>query len=271
MLNRVVMPLIQSVENLHDVMDAAGVSRIALTLISGRCGSTWLASEIRELGAHGLGHESLDPIEIEAWENKSGHTLASATGFTQWLRDQACGSIVWVQVGAHALSLLCETLISSDLFWTDRIVVNALTRRDHIAQALSFTRANMTGEWHRVGEPAATAIDWPPEVNDTLVRNVEEWLIAIHEREATIEAFRRKLQARRKQVPSYFYEDLVVQPGVVISKVCNGISGRQLGSIPTSGRLKRISSAKDGQLQLEITRLVDRNFFLCCAHCKDIQ
>lgn len=265
------MPLIQSADTLNEVLDKAGVSRIALTLISGRCGSTWLASEIQSLGDYGWGDESLGPTEIESWENKSGLEWASLAGFTQWLRDHARGGIVWVQVGVHALSLLCEKILPVHLFWTDRIAVNTLTRRDHLAQALSFVRAGVTGEWHRVDRPDAAPLNWPPEVNDTLLRNVESWIIAIHDREASIDAFRRKVLARYRSVPAYLYEDLLARPEVIVSKVCEQISGHRLGSVSLSNRIKRISSEKESELQLQIGRLIDRKAFECCSHCREIQ
>jgi LPS sulfotransferase NodH len=124
------------------ILADAGVRRVCVSLIPGRCGSTLLASLVAQLGCCGNGHEAFNERRASRWR-RVGETGRGY--FAAAVREHSLGGVFWFQITPQRHDqLLTNCAPSISRGWRYSVIL----RRDLVAQAMSLVYAIDTGIWH---------------------------------------------------------------------------------------------------------------------------
>ncbi len=161
---------------------AAGVQRTYLICMTGRCGSTWLASTLAQLPHCGQPFEYLSEEAIPAlrsarwqWRPAAIHHLACADAADQ----QVFGlKIDGMRLGW--LSEICDLGLSFSPRWT--AWVDMRRRLNIVKQGFSFARAKASGVWRQYASEKAAGSARPARTNTSAapVEDGEVWNEMVH-------------------------------------------------------------------------------------------
>jgi LPS sulfotransferase NodH len=158
-----------------------GVTQPFLVLFTGRCGSTWLTSLIRETGLVGAPEEFLNADVATQLAANDCSGLSSY--FNDVVRRFTVRGRFGIQIDPTRLSELDGVIDVGQLFGNGRAAVFYMFRRDILAQAWSWASAKRSGKWHsREGETQRIAMPDPPVIEDIArevirLRQSEEYLL----------------------------------------------------------------------------------------------
>lgn len=205
-------PILDSPLALDQLLDEANIKRLNLMLITGRCGSTWLAESLGRSGEVGRGDELFNPdYRAQLQEEFGVQPWADRDALRLVLASRSPRGVLWAQVGPGAFDFLTRHVISLRALASERVAVCSLDRRDRLAQAFSFLKAAQTGNWRAEQQPASHwlhALENPEELRLAL----GSWLVEIRARVDATATQLETLAAWGKVGPRWFYEDLVVDP-----------------------------------------------------------
>jgi hypothetical protein len=183
------------------LLEWLGSPSITVTLIPGRCGSTFLADIVRGTGICGTGDETFNEIPRDAWIKTAPQLLWA---FAQALKRAKLGGVSWFQIAPHRFDALSDVIDSSILRqWR----YTTLLRRDILAQAISYVYATESGVWH------SSQHGQDSNINITVgaaVALVVEWVQAITEAETAIDHIIHHFASAPPL--AQFYEDIVASP-----------------------------------------------------------
>lgn len=126
-----------------------GSPRICVSFITGRCGSTFLADTAKAYGGFGTGLDALNPIPAAVWKERYPHRdLVEFVRRFLGERSMA-GGVIYFQITperwARLMELMPEHFVGMAFF-------SSITRRNILAQAISYTFATTSKIWHDHGE-----------------------------------------------------------------------------------------------------------------------
>jgi LPS sulfotransferase NodH len=187
-----------SADSLRNLMMQYGIKKIALSLIPGRCGSTYLAEVARACG-FGIGEEIFNERPEREWENlyptrNFNHFIAHAFQF------YSQNGVFYFQITPHRfrdLATLLPLKTLSDL----HPPVTVILRRNIFAQALSYYNAEATGLWHSIGDTSSKSV----VPFDTLpILHWAKALLIVED-----ECVALALQLAGEEAGIFYYEDIV--------------------------------------------------------------
>ena len=185
------------------IKQATGVERLYVSVITGRCGSTFVADICSRIG-FGFGEELFNEQPLSMFE-----TQAPDRNFVYFLTQIFAANVVngtlYFQITPTRLALLRQLIPGPD-FDEQTDVVTLISRRNILSQAISFHNAVRTGLWHtnRVPQEGSGA-DFDP-------KTVLAWIRDISEMEKGL--FNFVFDAKPKH---FFYEDIISSPYETIS------------------------------------------------------
>ena len=141
----------QNISRDRDVSSAAQPLKRYSILSVPRSGSTLLASALEDTGLLGVPLEYLNQNSIDAWKNLNGDTEYSVIRYLQDMERRRTSSNGYFGMKVHYRHF--EQLYGVEAF--ERAVDHLrqqdflilITRDDHLAQAISYFRARVTGAW----------------------------------------------------------------------------------------------------------------------------
>ena len=169
-----------------EILARAGVQNVAWSLITGRCGSTYLASLTRA-ARFGSGSEPLNDLTKTSAEKELPSYLEKT------IRNSAINGRWYFQINWPRFEKL-ESLLP--VFEQEPSLV---LRRNIFAQALSYWNAQKTGLWHEHSERTFLRQAKTPDLDPAgWVRKISTYEVAIKERFPNARTF--------------YYEDIVASP-----------------------------------------------------------
>jgi LPS sulfotransferase NodH len=210
----------------YDAMLAdAGVGRVCVSLIPGRCGSSLLASLVEQLGCCGNGHEVFNERRASKWRLVGG---SGCEYFAAAVREHSLGGVFWFQITPQRHNhLLTNCAPSISRAWRYSVIL----RRDIVAQAISYIYAIGSGVWHS-SCPSYSPTS-PVELSgdlDLIADRVFEWIAFIIRIERQIV----EILESRDDGPFwvYFYEDIVRDQARAVSEFCRDAGVDVPNSLP---------------------------------------
>ena len=165
---------------------AHGVTHPYVIFMTGRCGSTWLTTVLKNTGLAGHPMEYFNG-DVARREREFSGATGLADYFSAAVRRDATGGRFGVEIDAVRMQQVEPFVDWRAVFPPDRITAFFLHRRDILAQAWSWVAAKKTGIWHLranrnfVQEPKDTSLPTDAELAREIVR--------IREGEEYLEAF----------------------------------------------------------------------------------
>jgi hypothetical protein len=188
-------------ETYSNICDRLSRPHVIVTLMPGRCGSTFLAGVIRGTGLCGTGEEVFNEVTADQWRGP-GSTLLQVFEFC--LRKGLAGGVCWIQIAPERFESLAHVVDPRVLrSWKYTV----LLRRDIVSQAISYVYAVNSGVWHSFDGKTESKI----QLDST------EAVKAVINRLGLLEAVEFKIRTaiRRYAGSNYlaqFYEDVVAAP-----------------------------------------------------------
>ena len=218
-------------DRFREICIDAEVQSIHLSIISGRCGSTFLAHMTNCLG-FGRGEEPFNE-----WPEEKLKSLAGKGEFDKFISKILKASVInnrfYFQIDPLRLATL-RPIISTDNGPFPRVDnYTILLRRNILSQALSYYNAHATGLWH-----SNQNVSDPILKTDFSEEDVLYWIRQIHAMEKSI------WQMFPQKVPDiYYYEDLASSPFETVSLFLQR-SGFKVRPILTANALQDSSAPK---------------------------
>lgn len=167
-----------------------GVKRSAMSLITGRCGSTLLGEACRQL-RFGDGVETLNALAIGQIQPHERDRILKL------IRPAVVDGIFYHQTTYHRWKTL-SAFVPPEILGEE---ITLIFRRNVIAQAISYVNAIATGKWHSTQVGAApTAM--------TVAEEVERGLQFVQQIVNAEKSIRKELP----NAPVFYYEDIVASP-----------------------------------------------------------
>lgn len=185
-----------------------GSPSICVSLITGRCGSTHLAEIVKNYGRFGTGHDAFHALPTGTWQE--GNPARDLAKFIQGTlgRRALAGGVAYLQISPARFERLM-TLLPESFF--EIASFSSITRRNILAQAISYAFAIATDFWHDYGDAEYDKNFVPDDVITTISQHIK----CILEGEKYISQF----QDEHPNVMggNIFYEDIVADPLTAIS------------------------------------------------------
>ncbi|WP_304073542.1 Stf0 family sulfotransferase [Maricaulis maris] len=234
----------------------AGIKKAYVIMITGRCGSTWLAHMLKDAGV-GVPMEYFNEQSLRHYTGLVGADTIEDF-FAKSLQEFSANSTFGFKINPTRLFWLGakldidRTLVRGGVEWID------MRRNNIVKQAISFTRAQMTGAWHQIrgeGEqdetvelPQSIFDDEYSDIRDNIWKNIRN----IVQQERSIDQF----YANRNMKPMrLLYEDLLDSRASVFSRVVTQILGSQPEDAGISlPETKTIKIATEEQWELDMLR-----------------
>lgn len=220
-----------SPSDLEQIIADIGSPRICVSLVTGRCGSTYLSEIVSLYGRFGTGSEPLNPFLVST-DDAPARELSPFLRRRLFERNLA-GGIVYFQMAPREFRRLLRLLPDS---FVETATVSSIRRRNIISQAISFAVATSSGLWHNYG---LEELEHGPELNDDFIELAKSHVDNILESEVLIEEFRSHYGTRF--VGNIFYEDIVSSPLETISSMM-----MMHGHTPAIGDLSRTIASEAG-------------------------
>lgn len=194
-----------SLETFREIKQSVGVEQIHVSVISGRCGSTFLSHLCEQVG-FGKGEEPFNE-----WPEEGLRRIAAPDRFDDFLRFVLKSSSIsgrsYLQVDAFRLKAIRHLLPPVDSPFPDATKITVILRRNIVAQAISYVNAEVTGLWHSNQTPSS--LETPAEFSE---ERFLHWLKHVCEMEkAILDLF------PMAQPDTFFYEDIASMPLEVIT------------------------------------------------------
>lgn len=184
----------------REVLQEAGVSQVAITIITGRCGSSLLA-EISTFCGFGTGSEIFFElprstfVEIAAPDNPSDYVA-------KLIRFEQRNGILSFQITPQRLRPF-DQIVPLEFLRSFGAVPSIVFRRNIFAQAISYFNAIATGLWHSTGQFVAPNHDLS---DSQAVTAILLWVLRICAGEIEAMQLARDLGA---DFPTpFYYEDI---------------------------------------------------------------
>jgi LPS sulfotransferase NodH len=225
--------------DLSDALKAAGVSQSYIIVMTGRSGSTWLASALKSVPGAGNPHEYFSEEALPYYSRKvDGQSLNDLV--TDMFRRHKTGSTFGFKIDPRRLKNLSSFVDVAATFDPAHTAWIDMRRWNIVKQAFSFARAKRSGRWHAF-EGAA-----PVEAATSAVSDDDIWtnLTAILKQEREIEVFyRRNAIAPLKIV----YEEIYDSKPDILMRVLHEIDPNRdwpdIGEI--KGATQKLASEED--------------------------
>ena len=140
--------------DLSDLFRQAGIKRVYVIGITGRCGSTWLASELKSIPGYGNPLEYFSDEGLRHYGTAGERSLAKDF-FLSIINFGRTNETFGVKIDATRLRWLAEVVDLSKSFPIDLTSWIDMRRLNVVKQAFSFARAKQSGTWHIYGESQA--------------------------------------------------------------------------------------------------------------------
>ena len=211
--------------NLSRAFVAAGVERKYIISMTGRCGSTWLASSLAQISNCG------NPLEYFSEEAIPHYGKPDGSGdFFQFIESVVAATKTGAAFGLkidgmrlHWLSSICDIGLS---FSPDQTPWIDMRRLNIVKQAFSFVRAKKTGVWHDFVNQSVTAhsttsgsnSDAPGVVALTEVDESAVWreILRLAEIERALDSLYISLGIKPMRI---FYEEMLDSKSTVLLRV----------------------------------------------------
>lgn len=227
----------------ESILVDAGVRKVCVSLIPGRCGSTLFGEMVAQWGCFGKGTEAFNERPREKWLRHAG----SGREFLSWvIRHRAAGGVFWFQAAPHRHDHLLTGLdpaIPRD--WRYSVIL----RRNIVAQAMSYVYAIGSQVWHSScpGFDPSTPLDLPGKV-DLLADQVLDWVSQLVRYEDRIRAILDERGDERTLV--LFYEDIICDPREAVSRFYRDAGvAPPLDPPPFRQTLSRLRKRNEAQLR----------------------
>jgi len=213
-----------------------GVELPYVILVTGRCGSTHLASLLARSGTCGEPLEYFNEIYLPDFpEARAADSLDDY--IRRIARSRSSNGRFGLKIDHWRWDALRAMLDAESLFPHDRSAFFLMTRRDMVAQAYSFAAARATQKWHDYGDSPATKRSHVPS-DDEMLRELT--LIALAET-----GLSRYVEGTNRPALRLNYEQLLADPAEVLKSI-----GRALQVDDLSHR----AGARSGVRPLEYRR-----------------
>lgn len=195
-----------SLQSFRGIQQETGVSQIHVSIISGRCGSTFLSHICKSLG-FGKGEEPFND-----WPDAGLQKVASPDRFDAFLhfvlQNSAIGGRSYFQIDPLRLRALAPLLPAGQGPFPEVTQFTVILRRNIVAQAISYLNAQVSGLWHS-NQGSGT-----PNLAETFSEErVLHWIEHIYRMEKAI------LAMFPTDLPDiYYYEDIAAMPLETISR-----------------------------------------------------
>lgn len=189
---------------LSRILADLGSPRICVSFITGRCGSTFLAYTAKAYGGFGTGLDALNPIPAAVWKERYPHRDL-VRFIRRFLGERSmAGGVIYFQLTperwARLMELMPEHFVGMASF-------SSITRRNILAQAISYIFAVTSKFWHDHGEGGHDEHFTLPA---DAVELVQEHLARIIRMEDAIIGFRSRHP--EQCVGNVYYEDIAADP-----------------------------------------------------------
>lgn len=201
--------------DLSSALAAAGVRKGYVIVMTGRAGSTWLATALRQIAGAGYPREYLTDDSIASHgRSQPGQSMADL--LTDLATRHADDGTFGFKIDPMRLAWLETVMATVPTMGGPAGVWIDMRRRDIVKQAFSFARAKRTGQWHIFADrPAARA-------GHVAVTDEEVWAEVAHilRNEAWIDAYYARHDLRPLRI---LYEDLHESRLHVLCRVLHAI------------------------------------------------
>ncbi len=188
---------------LQAVMDQTNTDLIFASIISGRCGSTYLSNICTRIG-FGRGEEPFNEFPRELLERVAPDREISRF-LEKMFNANNLNKNVYFQITPARINVLCEVISRKELLGKVEFF-SLIFRRNIIAQAISYHNAIRTGLWHsNHSSQSDTEKEFDP-------LEVLKWICNISAMEGEALSF-----VRDRRVLMIFYEDLISAPFETLS------------------------------------------------------
>lgn len=242
------------------VLRAAGVSSAYVITMTGRSGSTWLASALRQFPGAGQPAEYFSESALRFHGDYSQEqSLSDHIGHLA--RRYATGGRFGFKINPRRLAWLGEYVDLAHSFappfcsWID------LKRRNIVKQAFSFARAHKSGKWHDfTNKAAANTTDSGPGFHPVEDRLVWHHLTMILGQEQQIETFYRTTGFQPLRI---FYEEIFDSKAQLLVKTLHHIGA----ALPDPDALDQTT---DGTRKLARDKRADAEEYRFCLRYADL-
>lgn len=175
---------------LAKALEQAGVEKVATSVITGRCGSTFVAN-VAEVAGYGLGWEIFNGIAL------GNVDPADRAALVRVIKKGARDGILYHQTTPMRMQALSEILPVHLIEGK----VSLMFRRNIFSQAISYVNARKTGFWHENVKP-----------KETLEMTEEDELKECHKFLRQIQANEVRAREMYPDAPVFYYEDITATP-----------------------------------------------------------
>jgi LPS sulfotransferase NodH len=173
--------------DLSDALRAAGVSQSYIIVMTGRSGSTWLASALKSVTGAGNPHEYFSEEALPYYSRKvDGQSLNDLV--TDMFRRHKTGQTFGFKIDPRRLKSLSAFVDVASTFDPAHTAWIDMRRWNLVKQAFSFARARRSGRWHVFEGKAVEGAPTPAVTDEEVWTN----LTAILKQERAIETFYRR-------------------------------------------------------------------------------
>lgn len=198
--------------DLSHTLIEAGAKRSYVTAMTGRSGSTWLATALKQLPEGGNPVEYLSNEGIPYYGRFEGPQ--DVTQFFSLLVERwRTGGTFGLKIDPLRLRWISTMIDMPRTFGPNQAAWVDMRRWNIVKQAFSFARAKRSGRWHQFHGEAAAAPEAIPPIGDAAV-----WkeIFAICDSELYLEQF---YQASGLQPLRIMYEELLDSKGQLLRRV----------------------------------------------------
>lgn len=244
--NRVALPA--TAKDYSGTLERLGITNTMVLVMTGRCGSTWLASALKATGVVGEPEEYFaDDKLVHYWEFDTPQTFDDV--FEGVVNRYRCGGNFNFKINPTRLFWLARMVDLHRTFASNTVWVD-MRRLNMVKQAFSFARAMVTGVWHRRhGDPIQTALE---PTYEELEPVVFECIAEISRQERNIEDLYKALGVSPLRL---FYEDLLDSKRQVLIQVLTRIDPTldAFALSSSEGNTRRLAK-DDDPMELEFVR-----------------
>ncbi|WP_127110801.1 Stf0 family sulfotransferase [Pararhodobacter zhoushanensis] len=244
--------------DISDILARLHIKKVYIISMTGRCGSTWLASELACFGNAGRPSEYFSEQRIPH-EHKDIDFSSVEEFLESLIQKGRTGETFGFKIDANRLRWLSEIIDIKASFSSLEPVWIDMRRRNIVKQGISFLRAKQTGVWH-VFQGSGRSVDASKIQNGAFednalwseinrIRDAEEWL----------DSFYRSNDIRPMRI---VYEDMVDSSAIIIRRILfrigwNDVHGK-IEDKEGEGVIKTIKIGDDNYLAGEL-EFVSRN------------
>ncbi len=246
-------------------LSAAGVTSVYVIAMTGRSGSTWLTSALKQIPGVGHPAEYFSESALR-FHGDYSHDQSLEEHIGHLARSRSTGGRFGFKINPRRLDWLGQYIDLQHSFappfcsWID------MKRRNIVKQAFSFARAHKSGKWHDFTNRAKAPVDGPdaaetaPDFHPVEDRMVWHHLAMILGQEQQIETFYRTTGFQPLRI---FYEEISDSKAQLLIKVLHHIGA----ALPDPGDL---GQTRDGTRKLARDPRADEEEYRFCLRYADL-